>query len=166
MKRVLIIGCPGSGKSTFARELHRITLLPLYHLDMMYWNADRTTVPKELFLDRLARALDMNVWIIDGNYSSTMEHRMQMADTVFFLDLPTDVSLAGIEARKGTPRPDMPWVENSESDEDFLTFIKDYNSASRPRVLELLERYAHLEVVVFRSHAEIDAYLCTLEENN
>ena len=44
MKRVMVIGCPGSGKSTFSRALHSKTGLPLFYLDMMYWNPDRTRV--------------------------------------------------------------------------------------------------------------------------
>ena len=47
MKKIIVIGCPGSGKSTFARVLHNKTGIPLYHLDLMYWNADKTTVKKE-----------------------------------------------------------------------------------------------------------------------
>ena len=47
MKKVIVIGCPGSGKSTVSRALHKKTGIPLYHLDMMYWNADKTTVEKE-----------------------------------------------------------------------------------------------------------------------
>ena len=85
MKRVIVIGCPGSGKSTFARALHDKTGLPLHHLDMMYWNADKTTVPKEVFRARLAELLTEDAWIIDGNYGSTMETRMAACDTVFFL---------------------------------------------------------------------------------
>ena len=46
MKRIIVIGCPGSGKSTLSRKLHKITGIPLFHLDMMYWNADRTIVDK------------------------------------------------------------------------------------------------------------------------
>ena len=65
MKRIIVIGCPGSGKSTFSRELHRITGIPLYPLDLMYWNADRTTVEKSLFLERLAEAMTQEEWIID-----------------------------------------------------------------------------------------------------
>ncbi|MEY8605912.1 hypothetical protein [Muribaculum intestinale] len=32
MKKVIIIGCPGAGKSTFARKLSAKTGLPLYYL--------------------------------------------------------------------------------------------------------------------------------------
>ena len=164
MKRVIIIGCPGSGKSTFARELHRLTGLPLHHLDMMYWNADRTTVPKDVFRARLANVLESPEWIIDGNYGGTLELRLQHCDTVFFLDLPTDVCINGIEVRKGKPRPDMPWIENGESDEDFLSFVKEYNKESRPRVLALLRQYADRRIVVFHSHDEIDEFCRSFEK--
>jgi len=164
MKRVIIIGCPGSGKSTFARELHRLTGLPLYHLDMMYWNTDRTTVPKDVFRTRLANVLESPEWIIDGNYGGTLELRLQHCDTVFFLDLPTDVCINGIEVRKGKPRPDMPWIENGESDEDFLSFVKEYNKESRPRVLALLRQYADRRIVVFHSHDEIDEFCRSFEK--
>lgn len=47
MKKVIVIGCPGSGKSTFVKALHEKTGLPLFHLDMMYWNADMPWVEAE-----------------------------------------------------------------------------------------------------------------------
>ena len=95
MKRILVIGCPGSGKSTFSGALQEKTGLPLIHLDRLYWNADRTTVEKEVFRRRLRDALEGETWIIDGDYASTMELRLQRCDTVFFLDYPADVCLNG-----------------------------------------------------------------------
>ena len=76
MKKIIVIGCPGGGKSTFARALSERCGLPLHHLDMMFWNIDRTTVERSVFLDRLSAVLDGDEWIIDGNYSSTMEMRI------------------------------------------------------------------------------------------
>lgn len=84
MKKVIVIGCPGSGKSTFSKSLHKITGIPLYHLDMMYWNADKTTVEKSVFRERLSKTLQTNEWIIDGNYNSTMELRLQECAQLFF----------------------------------------------------------------------------------
>ena len=159
MERILIIGCPGSGKSTFARALHRMTGLPLHHLDMMYWNADRTTVAEDIFIGQLCDILKHPQWIIDGNYGSTMELRLKAADTVFFLDLPTEVCLLGIEERKGKPRSDMPWIEHEQSDEEFISFIKEYNTSSRQRVLQLLEQYRDRNIVILHSRQEIDDYL-------
>ena len=158
MKKIIIIGCPGSGKSTLARELHQQTGIPLYHLDMMYWNADKTTVEKSVFRERLSWVLEKDEWIIDGNYSSTMEMRMAVCDTVIFLDYSLDVCLGGIKERRGKARCDMPWIETKEGPE-FVEFIKSYNRHQRPQVLELLERYSNKNVIVFTNREQAQAFL-------
>ena len=159
MKKVIVIGCPGSGKSTFSKALHKITNIPLFHLDMIFWNADKTTVEKPVFLDRLFKIIQSDEWIIDGNYGSTMELRMQACDTVIFLDYPLDVCLNGIKERKGKPRSDLPWIEPDEDDVEFLEFIKNYNSQSRPKVTELLKRYSHKDIYIFSNRIQAEEFL-------
>ena len=158
MKKVIVIGCPGSGKSTVSRALHNKTGIPLYHLDMMYWNADKTTVEKSVFLERLSAVLQKNEWIIDGNYGSTMELRMVACDTVIFLDYPIEICLDGIKERRGKPRSDMPWIE-TEEDAEFIEFIKNYNEQQKPKVLELLEKYSDKNIIIFKSREQADAFL-------
>ena len=158
MERAIVIGCPGGGKSTFARALAQKTGLPLYYLDMMYWNADKTTVERELFLARLAYAMEKDHWIIDGNYVSTMEMRLEKCDAVFFLDYPRGLCLAGVEARMGKPRPDMPWTE-TEWDVEFRQYINDFAEKTRPKILALLEKYAEKEIHIFRTRAEAAEFL-------
>ena len=159
MKKVIVIGCPGSGKSTFSKALHLRTGLPLYHLDQMYWNADRTTVESSVFEERLSNALYQGKWIIDGNYNSTMEWRMRECDTVFFLDYPLSLCLDGIQARKGKARSDLPWIEPKEDDAEFLEFIKNFNSQSRPQILELLDKYSSKEIFIFKDRTQADYFL-------
>ena len=158
MKKVIVIGCPGSGKSTVSRVLHNKTGIPLYHLDMMCWNADETTVEKSVFLERLSAVLEKDEWIIDGNYGSTMELRMAACDTVIFLDYPLDVCLDGIKERRGKPRSDMPWIE-TEEDAEFIEFIKNYNEQQKPKVLELLKKYGDKNIIVFKSREQADVFL-------
>ena len=161
MKRIIVIGCPGSGKSRFARALHSQTGIPLYHLDMMYWNADKTTVEKSVFRERLSTVLAQDEWIIDGNYGSTMELRMAACDTVIFLDHPTEVCLEGIRARRGKPRSDMPWIE-TEEDPEFMEFVQSYNREQKPKVMELLQQYADRTILIFTSREQVDAFLARL----
>ena len=158
MNKAIIIGCPGSGKSTFSRALHEKTKLPLYHLDMLYWNSDRTTVSKEVFRERLQNVLVLDKWIIDGNYGSTIEMRLKECDTVFFLDYPLEVCIDGVRQRKGTVRTDMPWVE-TEDDEEFLQFIRDFEAQSKPKIIELLSKYTDKNIVIFKSREDADRYL-------
>ena len=161
MKRIIVIGCPGSGKSTVSRALHTKTGIPLYHLDMMYWNADKTTVERSVFLARLSSVLEKEQWIIDGNYSSTMELRMAACDTVIFLDYPLEVCLEGIKDRRGKARSDMPWIE-TEEDEEFIDFIKRYNEQQKPKVLALLGKYGDKNIIILQSREQADAFLSRL----
>ena len=163
MEKIIVIGCPGSGKSVFSRALHEVISIPLYHLDLLYWKEDKTTVTKEIFLGKLENILKTKKWIIDGNYGSTMKMRIQECDTVFFLDYPVEVCLDGIRERKGKARPDMPWVEEGE-DSEFISFIKSYKKESRPKVINLLRQYSEKNIIIFKSRSEADSYLNNLEK--
>ena len=164
MKKIIVIGCPGSGKSTLSLQLQRLTGIPLYHLDMMYWNADKTTVEKSVFLSRLDEVMGNDKWIIDGNYISTMEQRISASDTVIFLDYPTELCLDGVRSRRGKARLDMPWIE-SEEDAEFIEFIKSYSKNVRPKVLELLQKYSDKSIFIFKNRGEADEFLCAIWKN-
>lgn len=160
MKKVIVIGCPGSGKSTLSRTLHNITGIPLFHLDMFYWNSDRTIVNKDIFLEKNLSIIQKNEWIMDGNYASTMELRLQVCDTVIFLDYPLEVCLNGIKERRGKTRTDMPWFEKEdEEDAEFIEFVKNYNSECRPMVMELLDKYSDKDIYIFKNRSEADEFL-------
>ncbi len=158
MKRVIIIGCSGGGKSVFARALAEKTGLPLWHLDNLYWNADGTQVEKPLFRAQLTRLLAEEAWILDGNFRSTLEQRLLACDTVFFLDYPTEVCLQGVAERMGKARPDIPWVE-TEPDEEFLDFIRTFSQHTRPMILELLQQHPDKEIHIFHNREESAEYL-------
>ncbi len=161
MQRVLVIGCPGSGKSTFAGGLHAATGLPLFHLDMLFWNADRTVVEKSVFLSRLSNVLGGDAWIIDGHYPSTMEMRMAACDTVFFLDYPPSLCLAGIIERRGKERSDMPWIEEEE-DPALTERVRAFPEEGRPALLSLFAAYPDKRIITFKSREEADAFLAAL----
>ena len=81
MKKVLVIGSPGAGKSVFSQKLRDIIGLPLYHLDLLYHKSDRTILSREEFDARLAEMLAEDEWIMDGNYQRTLERRLEACDT-------------------------------------------------------------------------------------
>ena len=162
MQKVLVIGCPGAGKSTFARRLRDSTGLPLYYLDRLWHKPDRTNVTREAFDRGLAQWLARPAWILDGNYSRTLPQRLEACDTVFFLDFPLEVCLAGVENRRGAQRPDMPWVEE-ELDAEFLQYILDFGQAQLPAIRAMLEPYrGRRQILTFRSRAGADAWLNAL----
>ena len=160
MKKIIIIGCPGSGKSTFSKKLHRETGIPLFHLDMIYWNADKTVVEKNVFMERLENIIHKESWIIDGNYESTIDIRLKACDTVFFLDYPVELCIKGIKSRKGKARTDMPWVEKlEEEDDEFITFVKNYNFINKPTIMNLLKNANDKNIIIFKSRKESEEYL-------
>lgn len=162
MQKVLVIGCSGAGKSTFARRLRDITGLPLYYLDRLWHKADRTHITREEFDRVLAEWLARPAWILDGDYSRTLPQRLEACDTVFFLDFPLEVCLAGVENRRGAQRPDMPWVEE-ELDAEFLQYILDFGQAQLPAIRAMLEPYrGRRQILTFRSRAGADAWLNAL----
>lgn len=159
MKRIIVIGCPGSGKTTFSLELSRRLGLPLFHLDAIWHKADRTHITREEFDTRLGEILASEEWIIDGNYSRTVERRISACDTVFLFDLPTEVCLEGVRARMGKKRVDMPWIE-TEPDPAFLQEIEEFRQSNLPRLYDLLARYGgERRVEIFTSREEADAFL-------
>ncbi len=158
MKKVIIIGCPGAGKSTFSRALHKKTGLPLFHLDMLFWNKDKSHVTREVFDKRLDDILKQDDWIIDGNYGRTLETRLKSCDTVFLLDFPVDACLSGVNTRIGKPRDDMPWIEQ-EFDKDFKQWIINFPAKELPCIYSLLEKYKEKNIIIFKSHNEIIDYL-------
>ena len=159
MERAIVIGCPGSGKSTFSRALRDKTGLPLYYMDCIWHREDRTTITKEELAERVKEIVSLPKWIIDGNYTSTMELRLRRCDTVFFLDLPLETCLAGAEARVGQWHEDLPWLEK-DFDPAFRQWIIEYPEKRLPRVRELVERYAaDKQVVVFRTRQEMKEYI-------
>lgn len=163
MKKVIVIGCPGSGKSVFSRTLHEKTDLPLYHLDMIYWREDKTFLTREELIEKNNEIGKTDEWIMDGNYGGTMELRMSLCDTIIFLDYPTEVCLNGIMERRGTHRPDMPWVDSDELDRDFVNSVKKYNTYNRPRVLERINQYSDKQTLIFSSREEANNFLESLE---
>ena len=82
MKKVVVLGCSGSGKSTFSLQLHNATGLPLYHLDNVWWKPDRTHITRDEFDKRLDDLVNRDSWIIDGDYSRTYEKRIGACDTI------------------------------------------------------------------------------------
>lgn len=164
MKKVIIIGCPGAGKSTFARKLSAKTGLPLYYLDMIWHLPDRTTLSRDEFATRLEMITSGNEWIIDGNYLHTMPFRLQNCDTVFFFDLPTDVCLAGAEERIGKEREDMPWRDDTMN-EEFRQWIIDFPMQQLPVINSLLSEYKEkVKIIVFHTREEADNFINSITQ--
>ena len=159
MKKIIVIGCPGSGKTTFAEKLSDKINLPLYYLDAIWHKPDRTHISREEYDIKLAQILSLDEWIIDGNYQRTIETRILSCDTIFLFDLPTEVCIDGASSRLGKERYDVPWVDDALNP-DFKRQIEDFKNKNLPPIYELLEKYNYEKtIIIFKSREEANDFL-------
>ena len=171
MKRILIIGNAGAGKSTFARALSQKLQLPLIHLDRLYWQGNWEHCSREEFNIVLQQELEKDCWIIDGNFNRTMPHRLSYCDTVFFFDLPTITCLWGITRRifqhYGKTRQDMGGNCPERFDRQKWSLYRNvigFNRKHQKDYCKLLAQQNNVQCYVFKSHADVKAFLATLEQ--
>jgi adenylate kinase family enzyme len=158
MERILIIGSPGSGKSTLARALAAQTGLPLFHLDRLYWRPGWVQPGKPEWRERMAALVAEPRWIIDGNYTGTIDLRLAAADTVVLLDLPPLLCgwriLRRVNGGLGRVRADMAPGCPERLDFGFLRYVLSFRRRVLPRIEAGLAGFGG-EVVRLRAPREI-----------
>ena len=164
MRRVLIIGSGGVGKSTFARRLGSALKLEVIHLDAHYWRPGWVPTPKDVWRRKVEELLARDSWIIDGNFGGTLDMRLAACDAVIFLDLPRRVCLWRVIKRiisyRENSRPDMAEGCAERFDLEFLRWVWNYPTRSRPKYIEKLKRLpADKKVFVLDSQSKIESFL-------
>ena len=164
MKRICIIGSGGAGKSTLARQLGESLCIEVIHLDKLHWKPGWVETPK-IEWERIQREIVKHPsWIIDGNYSGSMDIRLDAADTIIFLDTPRLVCLRNALLRwikyRGRTRPDMNEGCRERIDWSFLKWIWTYPIRRRPWVIEKLNEYAEgREIIRLRKKSEVRSFI-------
>ena len=164
MKRVLVIGPGGSGKSTFARRLGQILGLEVKHLDSFYWRAGWTKPANEDWIKTVDELIGGESWIVDGNYGGTLAQRVERCDTIIFLDLSRLLCVWRVTKRRLTyrnrSRPDMAEGCNEKLDREFISWVWNYSHRSRPKVIKLInENQASKKIVWLRSNSDVERFL-------
>jgi len=167
MRRVLVIGSGGSGKSTFSTRLGELLNLEVHHLDKLFWHPGWVETPRDEWLKIVTELTDRDSWILDGNYSGTLDVRIQKADTVIFLDLSRWLCLWRIISRvlryRDGTRPDMAEGCRERLDLEFISWVWNYPRRSRPKVVKLLAEHSEGKKIIWlRSRAEVERFLTNL----
>lgn len=160
----MIIGPGGAGKSTLANRLGQLLNIRVVHLDQLYWQSGWVEMPKPEWLETVKELVSRDAWIIDGNYSGTLEIRTAACDTIVFLDLPRLVCLWRVLKRfaiyRNRNRPDMAEGCRERLTREFLLWIWNYSRRTRPKVLRLMESHAGQKKMVWlRSKSEVERFL-------
>ncbi|SRR6266481_3118333 len=171
MRRVLVIGSGGAGKSRFAVRLAERTDLPLIHLDALYWKPGWTEPSKEEWVEKVDELTRGAQWIMDGNYGGTLDRRLAACDTVIFLDLPRTLCLWRVLTRRvrfhGRARPDMVEGCPERLTWQYIGWVWGYPRERRPRILERLSSLRpDQRAIILRSTADVDAWIRSLPQRN
>lgn len=167
MRRILVIGCGGSGKTHLARRLAERTGLPLVHLDQLYWQADWTPTPPDVWQALVQAVTERDAWILDGNYGGTLELRIAASDTVVFLDAPRRVCLWRLVRRRwryrGAVRPEMTERCPERLTWEFLSWVWTYPHRRRDGILKRLRALAPgTRVEVLRSRRAVEQFVAAI----
>jgi adenylate kinase family enzyme len=166
MKKVLVIGPGGAGKSTLSNRLGELLSIDVLHLDKHYWHPGWVETPKPEWRKAVEGLVKHDEWIMDGNYSGTFDIRFEACDTVIFLDMPRGVCLwrvlkRGIKYRDRS-RPDMADGCPERLNWKFLVWIWNYPNGTRRKVVKMLESApGDKSVIWLRSRREVEEFLKT-----
>ena len=163
MKRVLVIGSGGAGKSTFSRRLGDTLGIEVIHLDRLYWRPNWIEPPKAEWALKIGELIKREYWIMDGNYGGTRTIRMNAADTVILLDLPRMTCITRVLKRnwkfRGQCRPEMADGCPERFDLKFLLWVWSFPHKTRPGILKEFERYTEKKIVILSSECEVENFL-------
>ncbi|CAN5583980.1 DNA topology modulation protein [soil metagenome] len=170
MKKVLIIGSSGAGKSTLARRLSEKTGLKIIHLDKIYWKPNWGEPEKDEWKATLEKVMQDEEWIMDGNFSGTLDLRLPACDTVIFLETPPAVCLFRVLKRVAfsykKTRPDMADGCPEKFDWEFLKWIWDFENRSKHKMEKLLEQFKNEKTIIrLKSKREVENFFVNLEMN-
>lgn len=140
MERIAIIGPSGAGKSTLARAMGQHLGIPVVHLDAVFWHSGWIGTPRDEWRDIQTRLVTPTQWIIDGNYGSTLDVRLERADTVVFLDFSRRYTIPRVLRRRiqyqGRTRPDLAPGCPEKIDWEFIQWVWRFPTRERPSIIQ------------------------------
>jgi adenylate kinase family enzyme len=170
VKKVIIIGSGGAGKSTLARKLGEGIGIKVHHLDALYWKPGWEMTGKDEWEEIVLKIIKEETWIIDGNFGGTMDIRAQAADSIIFLDYSTTRCLYGIIKRRimyhGRTRPDLNEGCSEKLDWEFIKWVAEYKRKKAPAIIAKLQQYRleGKEIYHFTTPLETEEFMAELSK--
>lgn len=171
MKRIIVIGSSGAGKTRLSQRLSKILGIGLIHIDRVYWKPDWVEPTKGEWRVKLGEILKRDSWIIDGNYSATLDMRLAACDTAIFLDIRRTLCTWRVIRRTfrywRRTRPDMAEGCEERLNLPFLAFVWNYPNRTRPKIMSLLNGARDsTEIVHLRSPREVRRFLSAVQKGS
>jgi len=170
MNKIIVIGSSGAGKTYFSQRLSELLEVDLIHIDRVYWKPGWTEPAKDEWRETLSGILRRDSWIIDGNYTATLEMRLAACDTAIFLDIRRTLCTWRVIRRTfrywRRRRPDMAEGCAEWLDLKFLLFVWNYPNRTRPRIMSMLHSAKpSTRVVHLRSPRDVRQFIAHLERD-
>lgn len=167
MERILVLGSGGAGKSVFAKQLGKLLNITVEHLDKHYWKPGWVKPANDEWVSMVDDLIRGERWIIDGNFSGTLDQRVARCDTIIFLDMSRLLCLWRIVKRRVTylnsTRPDMTKGCDEKLDFEFVSWVWNYSRRTRPRILSLMQNTSEGKRMVWlRSRRDVEDFLDSL----
>ncbi len=149
MKKIVLLGRGGAGKSTISRKLGEILNLPVIELDKYFWQPGLVPLIKEKWIVMQKELGSKDSWIMDGDLGKydVLSERLKLADTIIILNFPfwTCFSRA---------------LKRSKERIDFWWWLFTWRLIELPKIMKMIKEYAPTsEIIIFKSQKELDSFI-------